>query len=197
MRSYDAVVLAGGGARRLGGLDKPAQEVGGASLLDRVLAATADAQRTVVVGPERVTARQVLWTVEAPAGGGPVAALAAGLRHVTAGRMLLLAADLPFLDARTVRALLDALGSGAGPGPAGTDGALLVDECGWDQLLVGVWRTAALRAALPEVVDGARLGLVLGGLDAVRVSVPTVAGRPAPWTDCDTDEDLRRARESA
>jgi choline kinase len=29
------------------------------------------------------------------------------------------------------------------------------------------------------------------------VSVPTVAGKPAPWTDCDTDEDLRRARESA
>ncbi len=197
MRSYDAVVLAGGGARRLGGLDKPAQEVGGASLLDRVLAATADAQRTVVVGPERVTARQVLWTVEAPAGGGPVAALAAGLRLVTAARMLLLAADLPFLEQGTVHALLDALGSGAGPGPAGSDGALLVDEHGRDQLLVGVWRTAALRAALPEAVDGARLGLVLGGLEAVRVSVPTVAGRPAPWTDCDTDEDLRRARESA
>jgi molybdopterin-guanine dinucleotide biosynthesis protein A len=197
MTSYDAVVLAGGGARRLGGLDKPAQEVGGASLLDRVLAATADAQRTVVVGPERVTARQVLWTAEEPAGGGPVAALAAGLALVTAAWVVLLAADLPFVVAATVYALLDALVSSDGAGPAGSDGALLVDDSGRDQLLVGVWRTAALRAALPDVVNGARLGLVLGGLDAVRVSVPTVAGKPAPWTDCDTDEDLRRAREIA
>lgn len=197
MTSYDAVVLAGGGARRLGGLDKPAQEVGGASLLDRVLAATADAQRTVVVGPERVTARQVLWTAEEPAGGGPVAALAAGLALVTAAWVVLLAADLPFVVAGTVYALLDALVSSDGAGPAGSDGALLVDDSGRDQLLVGVWRTAALRAALPDVVNGARLGLVLGGLDAVRVSVPTVAGKPAPWTDCDTDEDLRRAREIA
>jgi molybdopterin-guanine dinucleotide biosynthesis protein A len=197
MTSYDAVVLAGGGARRLGGLDKPAQEVGGASLLDRVLAATADAQRTVVVGPERVTARQVLWTAEEPAGGGPVAALVAGLALVTAAWVVLLAADLPFVVAGTVYALLDALVSSDGAGPAGSDGALLVDDSGRDQLLVGVWRTAALRAALPDVVNGARLGLVLGGLDAVRVSVPTVAGKPAPWTDCDTDEDLRRAREIA
>ncbi len=197
MTSYDAVVLAGGGARRLGGLDKPAQEVGGASLLDRVLAATADAQRTVVVGPERVTARQVLWTAEEPACGGPVAALAAGLALVTAAWVVLLAADLPFVVAATVYALLDALVSSDGAGPAGSDGALLVDDSGRDQLLVGVWRTAALRAALPDVVNGARLGLVLGGLDAVRVSVPTVAGKPAPWTDCDTDEDLRRAREIA
>ncbi|MGW4109093.1 NTP transferase domain-containing protein, partial [Streptomyces sp. NPDC004976] len=36
---YDAVVLAGGAARRLGGADKPGVRVGGRALLDRVLAA--------------------------------------------------------------------------------------------------------------------------------------------------------------
>lgn len=214
MTSYDAVVLAGGGARRLRGLDKPALQVGGTSLLDRVLTATADAGRTIVVGPERCTARPVLWTLEEPPGGGPVAALAAGLRLVTASRTVLLAADLPFLDAATVAALLHAVTGGNGAevatgdaAPAPSDGipaeraagvgALLVDEAGRDQLLVGAWQTAELRAALPQVVDGARLGLVLGGLDAIRVSLPPPPGRPAPWTDCDTDEDLRRARESA
>ncbi|MEU7054400.1 NTP transferase domain-containing protein, partial [Streptomyces eurythermus] len=35
---YDAVVLAGGAARRLGGADKPGVRVGGRALLDRVLA---------------------------------------------------------------------------------------------------------------------------------------------------------------
>ncbi|MZF89845.1 NTP transferase domain-containing protein, partial [Streptomyces sp. SID5643] len=33
---YDAVVLAGGAARRLGGADKPGVRVGGRPLLDRV-----------------------------------------------------------------------------------------------------------------------------------------------------------------
>ncbi|WP_198601894.1 NTP transferase domain-containing protein, partial [Streptomyces sp. MH60] len=38
---YDAVVLAGGAARRLGGADKPGLRVGARALLDRVLAACA------------------------------------------------------------------------------------------------------------------------------------------------------------
>ncbi|MFE1500369.1 NTP transferase domain-containing protein, partial [Streptomyces albidoflavus] len=41
--AYDAVVLAGGAARRLGGSDKPAVRVGGRPLLDRVLGACPDA----------------------------------------------------------------------------------------------------------------------------------------------------------
>ena len=39
MTGYDAVLLAGGGAARLGGVVKPALQVGGVTLLDRVLAA--------------------------------------------------------------------------------------------------------------------------------------------------------------
>ncbi|BBA98779.1 putative molybdopterin-guanine dinucleotide biosynthesis protein [Actinacidiphila reveromycinica] len=76
---YDAVVPAGGAARRLGGTDKPALTVGGRQLLDRVLAACAAAGETVVVGPRRPTARPVRWAREEPPGGGPVPALAAGL----------------------------------------------------------------------------------------------------------------------
>ncbi|MET9952285.1 DUF6457 domain-containing protein [Streptomyces sp. NPDC006339] len=80
--AYDALVLAGGAARRLGGADKPAVRVGGRPLLDRVLAGCRDARRTVVVADPRPTARPVEWTRESPPGGGPVAALAAGLRHL-------------------------------------------------------------------------------------------------------------------
>ncbi|MEH6375729.1 NTP transferase domain-containing protein, partial [Streptomyces sp. KLMMK] len=46
MTGYDAVVLAGGAARRLGGADKPTLRVGGRTLLDRVLEACADAEET-------------------------------------------------------------------------------------------------------------------------------------------------------
>jgi CTP:molybdopterin cytidylyltransferase MocA len=120
-RSYDAVVLAGGAASRLGGADKPALSVGGRMLLDRVLAACAAAGSTVVVGPRRPTARPVRWTREEPAGGGPLPALAAGLaalddahRPGAGGEarpevMLLLAADLPFLTGGAVATLADAL----------------------------------------------------------------------------------------
>jgi molybdopterin-guanine dinucleotide biosynthesis protein A len=184
--SYDAVVLAGGSGRRLGGVDKPALRVGEQSLLDRVLSAVADASVTVVVGPARETSRPVTWVREKPPGGGPVAALAAGLPLVTSSLVAVLAADLPFLDAGTVSQLRGALGD--------YDGALLVDDDGRDQLLVGVWRTAALRAALPASVAGARLGAVLGGLRAVRLSADV---QPAPWFDCDTEADLTTARGSA
>ena len=74
--AFDAVVLAGGSARRLGGADKPGLAVGGATMLDRVLAACADARTTVVVGPERTTARPVRGARERPPGGGPVAVIA-------------------------------------------------------------------------------------------------------------------------
>ncbi len=184
--SYDALVLAGGSARRLGGVDKTALVVGDLTLLDRVLEAVADASRTVVVGPRRTTQREVRWCLETPAGGGPVAALAAGLEEVSAERVVLLAADLPFVDAPTVRLLLTA--------GAGHDGALLVDDDGRDQLLLGAWCSDALRAACPAEPAGARLGAVLAGLDAVRVSPPQAPGRLAAWFDCDTEDDLARAR---
>lgn len=106
---FDAVVLAGGAAKRLGGVDKPSVSVGGRSLLDRVLAACAGAAGTVVVGSRRPTARPVMWAREEPPGGGPLAALHAGLRRTTAERVVVLSADLPFLDEHTVRRLLATL----------------------------------------------------------------------------------------
>ncbi|MEW2222699.1 DUF6457 domain-containing protein [Streptomyces sp. NPDC006990] len=68
------------------GADKPAVTVGGRPLLDRVLAACGDAAATVVVGPRRPTCRPVLWAREEPPGGGPLAALQAGLDALAAGR---------------------------------------------------------------------------------------------------------------
>lgn len=185
--AFDAVVLAGGSARRLGGVDKPALIVGERSLLDRVLDAVGDAVRVVVVGPVRTTERPVVWTVEQPAGGGPVAALAAGLEQVSAATVVVVAGDLPFLTGAVVRELLDAA--------LGRDGALLVDPDGRDQLLVGGWQTQALRNAMPAEPAGARLGAVLAALDPVRVA--SVAQERAPWFDCDTEADLATARRRA
>ncbi|MFG2916938.1 molybdenum cofactor guanylyltransferase [Kitasatospora sp. NPDC048298] len=189
MTPYDVIVPAGGAARRLGGADKPGLTVGGTTLLDRVLAACAGARTTVVVGPARPSGRAgVRWTREQPPGGGPVAAVAAGLDLVTADVVLLLAADLPFLDRRTAERLVTALDEAGAP----ADRAVLVDAGGRDQPLAAAYRTAALRAALADLGDpaGRPLRRLVGGLRG-----PRVADTDGVAHDCDTWEDLERARE--
>src|SRR5262245_10608859 len=49
--AYGAIVLAGGGARRMGGVRKPAVQVGGVPMIERVLAAVTPAGAPLVVGP--------------------------------------------------------------------------------------------------------------------------------------------------
>lgn len=197
---YDAVVLAGGAAKRLGGADKPGLRVGGRPLLDRVLNACADAAGTVVVGSRRPTARPVRWTFEQPPGGGPLAALNAGVREVTAPVVLALSADLPFLTADTVRALLTALeapypDAGSG-GPARPDGVLLTDADGRDQPLVAVYRTEPLRRELALIaaehggLAHLPLRLLTAGLSLRRLPAPD----PAAAFDCDTWDHLAAAR---
>ncbi|MET8305715.1 NTP transferase domain-containing protein [Micromonospora sp. NPDC005173] len=108
MGTYAAVVLAGGAARRMGGVDKPALPVGGRPMRDRVLAAVADAAPRVLVGPADAVPDGVRVTREDPPGGGPVAATAAGLALLDPGTTLvaLLAADLPLLTRAAIGELL-------------------------------------------------------------------------------------------
>ncbi|MFJ9834990.1 NTP transferase domain-containing protein [Streptomyces sp. NPDC101169] len=185
---YDAVVLAGGAARRLGGADKPAVRVGGRALLDRVLTACAGAATTVVVAGARPTARPVRWAREEPSGGGPVAALEAGLRLTTAEYAAVLSADLPFLEAATLERLLAVLRD------TGADGAMLTDAEGRDQPLVAAYRTAALRRELAALAagHGSLTGLPLrrltGALQLTRVPDPLAS------FDCDTWDDIADAR---
>ncbi|MEU0069144.1 NTP transferase domain-containing protein [Streptomyces sp. NPDC006332] len=196
MTAFDAVVLAGGAARRLGGADKPGMRVGGRALLDRVLAACAGARTTVVVADPRPTARPVTWARERPPGGGPVAALYAGLRHTTAQHVLVLSADLPFLTEESVRRLLTTLAT------SGAEGVLLTDTDGRDQPLVAAYRTSALRRELttlggmPVTLGSAESGGLTGlplrrltaGLDLTRVPDPVAS------FDCDTWDDIATAR---
>ncbi|MCK8433685.1 molybdenum cofactor guanylyltransferase [Streptomyces sp. D2-8] len=186
---YDAVVLAGGAARRLGGTDKPGVRVGGRALLDRVLAACGGARCTIVVAAPRPTARPVTWAREdPPPGGGPLAALDAGLRHTTAEHVVVLSADLPFLQEPTVGRLLGALRASA------CDGVLLTDPGGRDQPLVAAYRAPRLREELALLAGrhGALTGLPLRRLTAelnlTRISDPVAS------FDCDTWDDIAVAR---
>nr|WP_236070922.1 DUF6457 domain-containing protein [Streptomyces polyasparticus] len=206
MTSYDAVVLAGGAAKRLGGVDKPAVQVGGRALLDRVLTACAAAGTTVVVAPPRPTVRPVVWAREEPAGGGPLAALAAGVEALgprtaeSSALVLVLSADLPFLAEQTVDLLLGALHAAEKAAETPLDGALFTDPGGRDQPLVAVYRRSALRHGLDRLraehggcggLTGLPLRLLTTGLALTRVSEPE--GSRAAF-DCDTWEDIAAAR---
>ncbi|WP_405658707.1 NTP transferase domain-containing protein [Streptomyces sp. RK9] len=208
--AFDAVVLAGGRAARLGGADKPGVRVGGRALLDRVLAACAGAGTTVVVAAPRPTGRPVEWAREEPVGGGPLAALDAGLRRTRAELVVVLSADLPFLRPETVRRLVTTLATADG-----ADGVLLTDPEGRDQPLVAAYRSGALRRELaglresPEAPDaqvgrgeapssgaaesahgltGLPLRRLTARLALVRVTDPLAA------FDCDTWDDIATAR---
>ncbi len=189
---YDAVILAGGAARRLGGIDKPGALVGGRPLIVTVAAAVSSAGRLVVVGPPRRELPGAIAVREEPPGAGPVPAVRAGLAEVSAPWTVLLAADLPFLRPAHVAELLTAADEGdEAHGPRARAGAVLVDEAGKDQWLAGAWRTERLRRALSGYA-GASLRGVLAPLDPVRVRLP--AGDRPPWYDCDTTRDLATAR---
>ncbi|WP_017622053.1 molybdenum cofactor guanylyltransferase [Nocardiopsis chromatogenes] len=187
LEECDSVILAGGRASRMGGADKPGQEVGGATLLERVAAAAPG--RVVVVGPPRESPHAV-YVREDPPGSGPVPALRAGAAEVRAPWTAVLAGDMPFLSAEHVTVLRAAA--------EGRHGAVMVDSEGREQWLLGVWRTGRLRAAL-EAYPGVSLrGLFeargcIRPFDYARVRPPEGAELAA--FDCDTPEDLARARE--
>jgi len=185
---YTAVVLAGGKAARLGGQAKPQLQVGGRTMLASVLAAVADADRRVVVGPPQPVPEDVVRVREHPPGGGPVAALRAGLPEVTTDVVVVLAGDLPFLTAALVRELRLLLTG---------DGVMVVDDTGRDQLLLGAWRTSALRPAVAGTSGPVPLRRVLAPLAVQRYRPAIEPGSPPPWMDCDTPADLARARRVA
>ena len=192
VRPADAVVLAGGRGSRLGGIDKPGLRVGERSLIASVVAEVraAGARRVVVVGPPRPGLApadgDLLVVREDPPGAGPVPALRRGLTEVTARWVFVLAADLPFLRASDLGALLAAARQGG-------RGAIMADETGQPQWLVGCWPTAPLREAAGGYQGGSLRGL-LGPLAATRLAPSPDHPGPPAWLDCDTPEDVRAAR---
>jgi molybdopterin-guanine dinucleotide biosynthesis protein A len=188
---YDAVILAGGRARRMGGADKPGFTVGGVTLVGRVARSVATAGQVVVVGPRRPDLPGVTNVQEDPPGCGPVPALRAGLAAIRASRarqapwVAVLAGDLPFLHERDILELRrEAIGS---------TGAVLVDDDGRQQWLAGLWLRAALTTALSDYSGNSMHGL-LAPLSPRRVSSATRQRHPPAWYDCDTPADLDRAR---
>ncbi|HET8988202.1 MAG TPA: molybdenum cofactor guanylyltransferase [Humibacillus sp.] len=198
--AVSVLVLTGGASRRMGS-HKPSLEVGGSSMVARVLAAVRPRPVLVVGRPDDVP-DGIPVLVESPSGGGPVAAIAAGLARLTeaadatstdatatdaTGIVVVLAADLPFVTSahldRLVEAALHPLPS---PGAAVT-----TDATGRVNWLCSAWRRSVLVAALERLGDPAGRSMrdLASGLRPVEVAdVDGVAD------DVDTPSDLEQAR---
>ncbi|MEH6793776.1 MAG: NTP transferase domain-containing protein [Rhodococcus sp. (in: high G+C Gram-positive bacteria)] len=199
----DAIVLAGGRGSRMADpehpaapqkVDKPAMTVGGRRMVDIAVDAVSTCRTTVLVGPTRNgISEHVVQTRESPAGGGPVAALAAGLQSLdgrahsesTADLVVVVASDIPALDAAAVRSLIDSMVH------AQTDAVFARDEAGRTQFLLGVWKLSALRSAVAQLdsVDGAPMRAIVP-VDHLVIPVSGIE-------DCDTRADLLAARRAA
>ena len=180
-----AIVLAGGAARRLGGVDKALVDVGGTTMLDRVLAAAApNVDELVVVGPQRPTeVPSVRFTLEDLPGGGPVPAVITGLALVPeADAVVVLAVDLPLLVPGHVATLLAGLADGD------ADAVAAADHRGQPNPLLAAYRVDSLRAAASELGLGEPAGRLLPEATAV------VDLGEAGTLNVNQPEELERAR---
>lgn len=199
-----AVILAGGLSRRLGGVPKAGLRVGGATLLLRTVRAAQAVTpagaggargRTAVVGPVELVERWLgpgarppglALVQEDPPFSGPAAGLAAGLGALDGarGRVLVLACDMP--DAGRLAALLAEAATACGE----AEGVMAVDG-GRRQPLAAIYPLAPLRAS----VDAARAAhrLVNASVFSLvaSVSIRECAVPAGLAADIDTWDDAR------
>jgi molybdenum cofactor guanylyltransferase len=181
------VVLAGGASQRFPP-DKLAQLVDGEPLLDRTLASLPEDFVVVVVGPVRQVPRPVIFTSEDPPGGGPAAAMIAGLRRAlaeSADVIVVLPADAP-LGGQAASTLLGRLED-----EPSTAAAVGIDVYGREQPLQLALRPAAARALLAGAGPGGAAGVSARRLlDALRPGLMSQELAPAELWDIDSPDQL-------
>lgn len=157
---WSAAILAGGQARRLGGADKSALEVGGRSILARQLALLRPLTPHILIvtnDAKRYRGAGVTVTEDCIDGAGALGGLYTALVEAPTDRVVVMACDMPFLTTPFLSRLA-ALGDGV-------DAAVPRDARGLHPLCAAWARTAAphLRAR----IDAGRLRVVdaLAGLD--------------------------------
>lgn len=191
MAGIACLVLAGGGATRLGGGDKPLLDVGGAPILARVIDALRPEASWLAISANGDPARFAGFGCPvlpdgALGGEGPLAGLCAGLEWAAAlGAEMLMTApgDTPFLPPH--------LGRRLSPPPS------FAARAGVDHALVALWPASA-RVALREMLSspGSRaVAAFARRIGARRVDFP--ADGPDPFVNVNTPDDLALARAMA
>ncbi|PIC01342.1 molybdenum cofactor guanylyltransferase [Caulobacter sp. X] len=131
MTSIGAIILCGGGSRRMG-RDKAVLDWGGRRAVDRVadLARAVGARALVTAGADL----GLPWVPDDEVGAGPVGGVLAGARALGTARLLVLAVDAPTVTAEDLAPLLERGGFYEGlPVPMVIEAAALPGdaEAGW------------------------------------------------------------------
>ena len=180
----DSIVVAGGMATRMGGLDKAMLTLGlsGKTLLEDVI--TACPGKVFVVGyPREIVVEgndEVTWVDDLNPAGGPAAGIWSGLSNVTSDYVFISAADQT-LSNETVTRIVSAA--------QGNDGAWAIRADGSGQPLCACVRTGMMRDLLAPTqgINQSPLRL-LSALNMVGVNV-----NPDQVVDFDTWQDVAKA----
>ena len=192
MTPVAGLLLTGGASRRMGS-DKALLEVDGQRMVDRAAAVLGEVADPVIeVGPGWSGLPAVR---EDPPGSGPLAAVCTGVTALRAaghdGLVLVLAVDMPRVNAEVLRLLADRPGPDTAVPRADGHPQVLCARYGPDTLAAADRLLAGGGKSLRLLVED----LAAGGGDQVGWVEPEewepVAG-PGVFSDVDTPEDLRR-----
>ena len=185
MNQLSAMILTGGSSSRFGS-DKSQAKFGAHSLIEKLLITLPSEIDIIIVGPQLMSAtREVTYTQENPLGGGPVAAIAAGLKLIDSEFVAIIATDMPFASA-----ILAVLTENF---PETDDAVIPLDSVGIPQPLCALYRSDALVRALTEL--GSTQGQSMRNL-VQNLSVKELRLEPAVrriLLDVDTPSDLELA----
>lgn len=179
------MILTGGASSRFGS-DKSQALIGQHSLIEHLLMTLPSNMEIVVVGPQlQMTSRSIKYTQENPLGGGPVAAIHAGLKLIETEFVAVVATDMPFAS-QILDVLMDNL-------PNLEDATIPLDQQGIQQPLCALYRTEALSRALGQLgtVQGQAVRRVIDNLTVKELALQPNLRRIL--LDVDTPSDLERA----
>lgn len=165
LSQIDSIVVAGGKATRIGGIDKAMLPLGidQKTLLDCVVASCPG--KVVVAGFKRPEINGVTWVDDLSNGGGPAAGIWAGLSQVNSDYVFITAGDQRINSDQVNQICLAALGN---------DGAWAIRENGQGQPLMACVKTQLIKDLLHESkgVNASPLRL-MQKLNMVEVQVAT------------------------
>ncbi len=185
MVNFDAAIIAGGGARRYGGVDKPLLTVSGETILDRLGRELASAANRFLALDRPGRYRLDGWqeVIDPLPGMGPLAGIVAALREARSDWLFVAAADMP----RFRRPLADYLFGYCRPDVRAVSA---LDRSGREHPLCGFYNRRALPVLEQALADGRlRLRDILEELEALPASLRHTVFPDAVLTNVNTPEE--------